>query len=174
MFFRFNRHPISQAEHSTQLRSFFNERGDAPSGTSPITRFYVQLAICTELLHGFWSRFSLDVGGASPSGYAVLSMQEVTDGSVSRLSRLEINLLWVVYDVLSLETGVAWSIIRYRPSELIFAGHSGQRRRIVPIHRSSFSRNRRGRAYSTDPICRPNPKLPKIGMDSLRLQVKQR
>ena len=31
-------------------------------------------------------------------------------------------------------TAVAWLIIRYSPSELIFAGHSGQTSRIVRIH----------------------------------------
>jgi hypothetical protein len=63
---------------------------------------------------------------------------------------------------------------RLCPSGLIRAGHFGQSRWTVPSHFSRFSLNRRGLAYSAEPICAARPNRPNSGMFSSPFAMKHR
>src|SRR5947209_11521339 len=63
---------------------------------------------------------------------------------------------------------------RASPDELISAGQSGHKRRIILSHCSSFWQNRRGREYSTDPSWLAKPRSPNKGIASLPLVTKHR
>ena len=71
-------------------------------------------------------------------------------------------------------TAVARLTISAEPSAEMRAGHSGHMPWMARSHSSSFSRKRRGLAYSTFPSCAAKPRGPKIGTDSSPFAAKQR